>query len=236
MANDHTVKSFDEQLDRLTNMIARMGGVAEGQIAGAIQAVIKRDADLAANVVETDHKVDAMEREIDEQAIALLALRQPMASDLRTVVSALRIAGDVERIADYASNVAKRAIALAQMAPVRPVFQVPRMGTVARDMVREVLDAYVTRNVDKAITVWNRDEELDEMYSSLFRELLTYMMEDARNITASTHLLFIAKNIERIGDHVTNIAETIHYLVVGKPLLGERPKGDFTSFVTRTQA
>src|SRR5689334_7595509 len=162
MANEHTVKSFDEQLDRLTNMIARMGGVAEGQIAGAIQAVIKRDADLAANVVETDHKVDAMEREIDEQAIALLALRQPMASDLRTVVSALRIAGDVERIADYASNVAKRAIALAQMAPVRPVFQVPRMGTVARDMVREVLDAYVTRNVDKAIAVWNRDEELDE--------------------------------------------------------------------------
>jgi phosphate transport system protein len=236
MANEHTVKSFDEQLDRLTNMIARMGGVAEGQIAGAIQAVIKRDAGLAANVVETDHKVDAMEREIDEQAIALLALRQPMASDLRTVVSALRIAGDVERIADYASNVAKRAIALAQMAPVRPVFQVPRMGTVARDMVREVLDAYVTRNVDKAITVWNRDEELDEMYSSLFRELLTYMMEDARNITASTHLLFIAKNIERIGDHVTNIAETIHYLVVGKPLLGERPKGDFTSFVTRAQA
>jgi phosphate transport system protein len=236
MANEHTVKSFDEQLDRLTSMIARMGGVAEGQIAGAIQAVIKRDADLAANVVETDHKVDAMEREIDEQAIALLALRQPMASDLRTVVSALRIAGDVERIADYASNVAKRAIALTQMAPVRPVFQVPRMGTVARDMVREVLDAYVTRNVDKAITVWNRDEELDEMYSSLFRELLTYMMEDARNITASTHLLFIAKNIERIGDHVTNIAETIHYLVVGKPLLGERPKGDFTSFVTRTQA
>jgi len=236
MANEHTVKSFDEQLDRLTNMIARMGGVAEGQIAGAIQAVIKRDADLAANVVETDHKVDAMEREIDEQAIALLALRQPMASDLRTVVSALRIAGDVERIADYASNVAKRAIALAQMAPVRPVFQVPRMGTVARDMVREVLDAYVTRNVDKAITVWNRDEELDEMYSSLFRELLTYMMEDARNITASTHLLFIAKNIERIGDHVTNIAETIHYLVVGKPLLGERPKGDFTSFVTPAQA
>ena len=236
MANEHTVKSFDEQLDRLTNMIARMGGVAEGQIAGAIQAVIKRDADLAANVVETDHKVDAMEREIDEQAIALLALRQPMASDLRTVVSALRIAGDVERIADYASNVAKRAIALAQMAPVRPVFQVPRMGTVARDMVREVLDAYMTRNVDKAITVWNRDEELDEMYSSLFRELLTYMMEDARNITASTHLLFIAKNIERIGDHVTNIAETIHYLVVGKPLLGERPKGDFTSFVTRAQA
>jgi phosphate transport system protein len=236
MAHEHIVKAFDEQLDRLTNLIARMGGIAEGQIAGAIQAVIKRDADLAASVVETDHKVDVMEREIDEQAVALLALRQPMAGDLRTVVSALRIAGDVERIADYAANVAKRAIALAQMAPVRPVFQIPRMGMVARDMVRDVLDAYAAQNVDKAVAVWNRDEELDEIYSSLFRELLTYMMEDPRNITACTHLLFIAKNIERIGDHVTNIAETIHYLVVGKPLLGERPKGDFTSFVTRAQA
>jgi phosphate transport system protein len=236
MAHEHIVKAFDEQLDRLTNMISRMGGIAEGQIAGAIQAVIKRDAELAASVVETDHKVDVLEREIDEQAVSLLALRQPMAGDLRTVVSALRIASDVERIADYAANVAKRAIALAQMAPVRPVFQIPRMGMVARDMVRDVLDAYTTHNVDKAVAVWNRDEELDEIYSSLFRELLTYMMEDPRNITACTHLLFIAKNIERIGDHVTNIAETIHYLVVGKPLLGERPKGDFTSFVTRAQA
>jgi phosphate transport system protein len=236
MAHEHIVKAFDEQLDRLANLIARMGGIAEGQIAGAIQAVIKRDADLGASVVEADHKVDVLEREIDEQAVSLLALRQPMASDLRTVVSALRIAGDVERIADYAANVAKRAIALAQMAPVRPVFQIPRMGMVARDMVREVLDAYATHNVEKAVAVWNRDEELDEIYSSLFRELLTYMMEDPRNITACTHLLFIAKNIERIGDHVTNIAETIHYLVVGKALLGERPKGDFTSFVTRAQA
>ena len=166
----------------------------------------------------------------------MLALRQPMARDLRSVVGALRIASDVERIADYAANVAKRAIALSQMAPVRPVFQIPRMGAVARDMTRDVLDAYVTRNVEKAIEVWNRDEELDEMYSSLFRELLTYMMEDPRNITASTHLLFIAKNIERIGDHATNIAETVHYLVVGTPLRGVRPKGDFTSFVTQARA
>jgi phosphate transport system protein len=163
MANEHTVRSFDEQLDRLTNMIARMGGVAEGQIAGAIQAVIKRDADLAANVVETDHKVDAMEREIDEQAIALLALRQPMASDLRAVVAALRIASDVERIADYAANVAKRAIALAQMAPVRPAHAVPRMGRIVQEMIKDVLDAYANRDVDKAVAVWNRDEELDEL-------------------------------------------------------------------------
>jgi phosphate transport system protein len=236
MANEHIVKAFDEELKRLTSMIARMGGLTESQIANAIQAVIKRDAELAANVVEADLKVDSIEREIDDQAVSMLALRQPMASDLRSVVSALRIASDVERIADYSANVAKRAIALSQMAPVRPVFQIPRMGSVARDMTRDVLDSYVTRNVDKAIEVWNRDEELDEIYSSLFRELLTYMMEDPRNITASTHLLFIAKNIERIGDHVTNIAETVHYLVVGTPLRAVRPKGDFTSFVTQARA
>jgi phosphate transport system protein len=236
MTYEHTVKGLDEQLARLSNMIARMGGIAEDQIGGAIQSVVRRDADLAAAVVEADQKVDMLEREIDGQAVSLLALRQPMASDLRTVVSALRIASDVERIADYAANVAKRAIALAQMPPVSPIFQIPRMGKVARDMVHDVLDAYVAHDVAKAVEVWNRDEELDEIYSSLFRELLTYMMEDPRNITACTHLLFIAKNIERIGDHVTNIAETIHYLVVGKPILGERPKGDFTSFVTRAEA
>jgi phosphate transport system protein len=236
MANEHTVKAFDEELQRLTNMIARMGGLTESQIASAIQSVVKRDADLAANVVEADLKVDALEREIDDQVISMLALRQPMAGDLRSVVGALRIASDVERIADYAANVAKRAIALSQMAPVRPIFQIPRMGSVAREMVRDVLDSYVGHDIDKAIAVWNRDEELDEIYSSLFRELLTYMMEDPRNITASTHLLFIAKNIERIGDHVTNIAETVHFLVVGKPLRGARPKGDFTSFVTRPAA
>jgi phosphate transport system protein len=236
MASEHTVRAFDEELNRLTSMMARMGGLAESQIAGAIQAVVKRDADLAVVVVESDLKVDALEREIDDQAISMLALRQPMASDLRSVVSALRIAGDIERIADYAANVAKRAIALSQLAPVRPIFQIPRMGSVAREMLRDVLDAYIARDVDGAIAVWNRDEELDEIYSSLFRELLTYMMEDPRYITASTHLLFIAKNIERIGDHVTNIAETIHYLVVGTPLREVRPKGDVTSFVTRPAA
>ena len=227
---DHIVKSFDEELKRLTNAIARMGGMAEAQISGAIQAVVRRDTELAAGIVEGDQKIDELEREVDERAIYMLALRQPMASDLRAVVAALRIASDVERIADYAANVAKRAMALAQMAPVRPVHAVPRMGRIVQEMIKDVLDAYVNRDVDKAVAVWNRDEELDEIYSSLFRELLTYMMEDPRNITASTHLLFIAKNIERIGDHATNVAETVHYLVRGVQLRAARPKGDASSF------
>jgi phosphate transport system protein len=228
--SQHIVKSFDEELKRLTNTIARMGGLAEAQIANGIQALIKRDTELAASVVEADQKIDALEREVDDQAIQMLALRQPMASDLRAIVGALRIASDVERIADYAANVAKRAIALSQMAPVRPVHAVPRMGRVVQEMVKDVLDAYANRDVEKAVAVWTRDEELDEMYSSLFRELLTYMMEDPRNITASTHLLFIAKNIERIGDHATNVAEMVHYLVRGTQLGAMRPKGDATAF------
>lgn len=227
---EHTVKAFDEQLNRLKSTIARMGGLAENQISNAIEALVKRDSDLAANVVEGDQKIDDMEREIDDQAVQMLALRQPMASDLRSIVAAIRIASDVERIADYAANVAKRAIALSQLTPVRPIHAVPRMGRIAQELVKDVLDAYASRDVEKAIAVWIRDEELDEMHSSLFRELLTYMMEDARNITASTHLLFIAKNIERIGDHATNIAETIHFLVRGSQLRAARPKGDAASF------
>jgi phosphate transport system protein len=227
---DHIVKAYDEQLNRLTASISRMGGMAEMQVGNAIQAVMKRDTDFAAEVVESDQKIDDMEREIDDLAVQMLALRQPMAGDLRLIVGALRIASDLERIADYAANVAKRAIALSQMAPVRPVHAIPRMGQVVQAMIKDVLDAYVNRDVPKAVAVWNRDEELDEMYSSLFRELLTYMMEDPRNITASTHLLFIAKNIERIGDHATNIAETVHFFVMGKQLRTARPKGDESSF------
>jgi phosphate transport system protein len=230
MVGEHIVRSFDEELKRLTNAIARMGGLAESQIAGAIQAVVKRDTELASAIVQNDHKIDELEREVDDRAVQILALRQPMASDLRAVIAALRIASDIERIADYAANVAKRAIALSQMAPVRPVHAVPRMGRIVQEMIKDVLDSYANRDVDKAIAVWNRDEELDEMYSSLFRELLTYMMEDPRNITASTHLLFIAKNIERIGDHATNVAETVHYLVRGVQLRAARPKGDASSF------
>jgi phosphate transport system protein len=230
MPSQHTVKSFDEQMRRLQNLIARMGGLAEAQLASAIEAVAERDSEIAAATVRGDAKIDDLEGEVDDLAIQVLALRQPVAVDLRTILSALKISTELERIADYAANVAKRAIALNQVAPVRPVHAIPRMGQVVKEMIKDVLDAYVNGDVEKAVRVWNRDEELDEMYSSLFRELLTYMMEDPRNITASTHLLFIAKNIERIGDHATNIAETVHFVVKGRPLREARPKHDETSF------
>jgi phosphate transport system protein len=229
MAAEHIVKGYDEELTKLNNMIVEMGGLAESQLVSAIDAVAKRDSDLAAHVVEGDTRVDELERELDNLAIRLLALRQPMARDLREIFAALKIGADLERICDYAANVAKRSIALAQTPPIQPVHALPRMGTLALALVKDVIDAYVGRDADKALDVWRRDEELDEMYSSLFREFLTYMMEDPRNIGACTHLLFMAKNIERIGDHATNIAENLYYLVHGTPLTEIRPKGDKSS-------
>lgn len=227
---EHTVKSYEEELRHLANLIARMGGLVERQIAGAIEVVMRRDAVMAAGIVKADTKIDRLEAEIDEQVVRIMALRQPVAIDLRLVLGALRIAADLERSADYAKNVAKRAIALAEVAPLRPVHAIARMGAKVGEMLKDVLDAFARNDVEMAIAVWNRDEELDEMYSSLFRELLTYMMEDARNISGSTHLLFIAKNIERIGDHATNIAESVHFLVKGVPLRDARPKGDVSSY------
>jgi phosphate transport system protein len=229
MPADHIVKSYDEELARLNNMIVEMGGLAENQLSSAIDAVSKRDSALAAQVVENDAQVDNLERELDNLAIRLLALRQPMARDLREIFAALKIGSDLERICDYAANVAKRSIALAQTPPIQPVHALPRMGALALALVKDVIDSYVERDADKALAVWRRDEELDEMYSSLFREFLTYMMEDPRNIGACTHLLFMAKNIERIGDHATNIAEDLYYLVHGTPLTEIRPKGDKSS-------
>jgi phosphate transport system protein len=229
MASEHIIKSYDEELRRLNNAITQMGGLAESQLSAAIEAVVKRDSDLAATVVQGDAQVDQLEHDVDGLVVRLLALRQPMARDLREILSALRIATDLERICDYAANVAKRSIALNQAPPVRPVYALPRMARLAETLTKDVLDAYVERDADRALVVWARDEELDEMYSGLFRELLTYMMEDPRNITACTHLLFMAKNIERIGDHATNIAETVYFLVHGKPLTQARPKGDRSS-------
>jgi phosphate transport system protein len=229
MPAEHIVKSYDEELARLSNMIVEMGGLAESQLSAAIDAVAKRDSALAALVVEGDARVDDLERELDNLAIRLLALRQPMARDLREIFAALKIGADLERICDYAANVAKRSIALAQSPPIQPVHALPRMGALALALIKDVIDAYVEKDADKALEVWRRDEELDEMYSSLFREFLTYMMEDPRNIGACTHLLFMAKNIERIGDHATNIAEDLYYLVHGTPLTEVRPKGDKSS-------
>ncbi len=230
MAAEHIIKAYDQELDQLNNTIAQMGGLAEIQLANAIEAVVERDTELASATVEADARIDALEHQVQDQVVRLLALRQPMARDLRNIVAALKISSDLERIGDYATNVAKRSIVLSQTQAVKPAYAIPRMGAFAQSLIKNVLDAFIERNTEKALEVWRSDEELDEMYSSLFRELLTYMMEDPRNITPSTHLLFIAKNIERIGDHATNIAETVHFLVEGGPFRGPRPKGDSSSF------
>lgn len=236
MVSEHIIKSYDQELHRLDNIIAEMGGMAESQLSSSIEAVVKRDSDLAAQVIESDAGVDDLEREVETLVVRLLALRQPMARDLRQIVAALKIATDLERIGDYAANVAKRSIALDQIPPVKPVHAIQRMGRLGSAMIKDMLDAYVERDADKALAVWLRDEELDELYTSLFRELLTYMIEDPRTITACTHLLFMAKNLERIGDHTTNIAETLYFLVHGTPLTQVRPKRDRTTQVVPTAA
>lgn len=230
MPTEHIVKSFDQELEKLKRTIVQMGGLAESQLETSIQAIVRRDADLATRVVQSDDRLDQYESQIDVDAVRLLALRQPMASDLREIIAALKIAADLERIGDYAANLAKRAIALSQVPAVRPVSTIPRMGRLVQEIIKDVLDAYTERDVQKALDAWGRDEEVDDLYTSLFRETLTYMMEDPRNITPCTHLLFVAKNIERIGDHATNVAETIHFLVKGEPMSGSRPKGDASSF------
>jgi len=221
----HIVRSYDEELKDLNDTIAEMGGLTEAQIVRAIEALVTRKPELAEAVVEQDEAVDELNHRVDIKATRLLALRQPMALDLRNVVAALKIASDLERIADYASNIARRSIALSDVAPVRPVHSIPRMSRLVEQMIKDVLDAYVERDAAKAMAVWASDREVDEMYTSLFRELLTYMMEDPRRITPCTHLLFIAKHIERMGDHVTNVAETIHFLVHGTRMREARPRG-----------
>ena len=230
MNSEHIVKSFDEELQQLNAVVLRMGGVAEAQLAGSIDALVRRDSALAEKVVEGDEAVDQMDLELDENAVRTLALRQPMANDLREVISALKISSDLERIGDYAKNIAKRTIALNQLAHHEAARSIPRMAKLVQAIIKDVLDAYANHDAGRAMDVWHRDEEVDEMYTALFRELLTYMMEDPRNITPCTHLLFVAKNIERIGDHATNIAETTYYLSTGERIEGGRPKSDTTSF------
>jgi len=230
MTQEHIVKSFDEQLNRLDNVIAEMGGLAETQLAEAIEAMVRRDVERAERVTAADARIDELELEIDHLAVAMLALRQPMADDLRLVIAALKTSGIIERIGDYAKNVAKRTLTLSQMPPMQPALTVARLGRLVQEMIKNVLDAYVARDAEKAAQVWMRDEEVDALYTSVFRELLTYMMEDPRNITPCTHLLFVAKNIERIGDHVTNIAEHVHFVVHGSMPDDIRPKSDASSF------
>ena len=223
--SDHTLRAYDDELLEIGRKITEMGGLAETMLTDAIQALVKGDTDLAQRVIATDPKLDAIEREVEEKAILTIARRQPMAIDLRAVVSAIRIASDLERIGDLAKNLGKRVVAIeGNFAPQKIVGGVVHISDLALDRLRRVLDAYARRDVEAALDVWKHDEEIDQLYNSLFRELLTYMMEDPRNIGFCAHLLFSAKNIERIGDHATNIAETIHYLVTGEPITVERPR------------
>jgi phosphate transport system protein len=226
---EHTVRAFTEQLEALASSVAQMGGLAEAQLADAIDAIAKRDTGRAEMVVGGDRKIDELQQQIEEQALKVLALRQPMAVDLRETLAAIKIAGELERIGDLAKNIAKRAIVLNQEPPIRLAQSLARMGSQALSQLKLVLDAYSDRDPDSAELVWKQDGEIDEMYNSLFRELLTYMMEDPRTIGLCTHFLFIAKNIERTGDHCTNIAEVVYHMVTGGHLAIDRPKGDMTS-------
>jgi phosphate transport system protein len=229
---DHTVKAFSEKLEGLATTVAQMGGLAEAQLADAIEAIARRDTALAESVIAGDPRIDAFQQQIEDQGLKLLALRQPMAVDLRETLAAIKIANELERIGDLAKNISKRAMVLNREPPLRLTQSLARMGRSALSQLKLVLDSYSDRNAEGAESVWRNDGEIDEIYNSLFRELLTYMMEDPRTIGLCTHLLFIAKNIERTGDHATNIAETVYHMVSGGHLSADRPKADTTSSTT----
>ncbi len=229
VGGNHIVKSFDVELAKLKEIIARMGGMAEAQIIAAVQALTDRSSEAAARVVADDHHLDTLERQANEQVVRLLALRTPLADDLRMAITGLKLSGELERVGDNAASCAKRIIVLSQLPAVAPMRTVARMGWLAVEMLKDVIDAYMSHDAERAMTVWRRDQELDDLNSSLFRELLTYMLEDQRSITACTHLMFLAKNLERIGDHATNIAEMTYFLVSGHSVTEERPKRDLSS-------
>jgi phosphate transport system protein len=223
--NEHIVKSYEDELALLDKKIAHMGGLAEHNLGKSFDALEKRDPAMAEAVINSDVQIDTLQREIEDQVISMIARRQPMANDLRHILSALRITSDLERIGDLSKNIAKRALAVAHENHPKPLISGFRhMVELALRQLKDVLDAYADRDPVKAMTVWNDDQQIDAMYNSLFRELLTYMMEDPRNIGLSTHLLFGAKNMERVGDHTTNIAETIHHMITGNSITEIRPK------------
>jgi phosphate transport system protein len=228
---DHIAKAYDQDIAALKSQLAEMGGIAEEQLANAIQALSKRDIPLAEEVIRNDQRLDNLERSIEEKAILTIARRQPVALDLREIMVAIRISSDIERIGDLAKNTAKRTHAISEALPRKLSTGLARMGAMAQAQLSQVLDAYAQRDDEKGLAVWRSDEDLDSLYNSIFRELLTYMMEDPRNISLCTHLLFGAKNLERIGDHTTNIAENIHYLVHGKAITEGRPKKDITAMM-----
>jgi phosphate transport system protein len=230
MMNEHTTKAFDIDLQELARLTAEMGGLVEKQIADSVDALSKRDVERASRVVASDVAVDALQRAIEEKAVLTIARRQPMAVDLREILGALRLANDLERIGDLAKNIAKRVTAITgDFHPQRLLRGVQHMSALVLGQLKQVLDSYAGHDLSKALAVWKGDEEVDAMCTSLFRELLTYMMEDPRNITFCIHLMFCAKNIERMGDHATNIAETVHFMIEGRAITDDRPKGDTTS-------
>ncbi len=225
--NSHIVKTYGEELDQLSAEVILMGGLAEAQVADAVEAVARRDITLAQAVVQRDQKLDDLEKDIEKKCIRLIALRQPLAADLRKTVAAMKIATSLERTGDLAKNIAKRSIVIAEAEPMSVLTRsIERMGKLVSSRLRDVLDAYKGGKIDLAQSVWASDAEVDEHYNALFRELLTYMMSDPRTISASTHVLFMAKNLERIGDHATNMAEYIHYELTGDDYVEERPKGN----------
>jgi phosphate transport system protein len=223
---EHTVKSYDKELDALERRIAEMGGIAEKMVIEAMDALANADTVLAHQVVATDPRLDALQREIEDMAVMTIARRQPVANDLRELIGAIRIAGDLERVGDLAKNIAKRTVKVGAEARVpRAIIGLKHMNEVATELLKDVLDAYAQRDEVRAREVWERDVDLDALEDSVFRDLLTHMMEDPRNISFCAHLLFSSKNIERIGDHATNIAETVVYLVSGEAMPTERPHG-----------
>jgi phosphate transport system protein len=232
--NEHIVKAYDDDLASLRTMLAEMGGLAEDQLAKAMDSLTKRDQRLADTVIQQDERLDQLEIEVEERAIRTIAKRQPMALDLREIMASIRISSDLERIGDLAKNIAKRTHAVADLLPQRMTKGMVRMAQLAQGQLKLVLDSLAAKDTGRAMEVWRRDEDIDALYNSIFRELLTYMMEDPRMIGACTHLLFAAKNIERIGDHATNIAENVHYLVHGAPIRDDRPKKDTTSMTPVT--
>jgi phosphate transport system protein len=225
--NEHIVKSYEDELNSLAAECVRMGGLTEAQVADAVQGVVKRNQELAASVVVRDDKLDEAERDIERKTIRLIALRQPVADDLRRAVAAMKVANNLERCGDLAKNIAKRTLVIIESDPLTPLTRsIERMGKLVLGRLSSVLDAYSRSDLERALAVWSQDDEVDEHYNSLFRELLTYMMGDPRTITACAHMLFVAKNLERIGDHATNIAEIVHYEITGAEMVGGRPKTD----------
>jgi phosphate transport system protein len=223
---EHTVKAYDKELDKLGRRIAEMGGIAEIMVIDAMGALANADSTLAHQIVRTDPQLDVLQREIEDFAVMTIARRQPVAIDLRELIGAIRVAGDLERVGDLAKNIAKRSLKIGAESRVpRAIIGIKHMNEAATELMKDVLDAYAQRDVERAREVWERDADLDALEDSVFRDLLTHMMEDPRNITFCAHLLFCSKNIERIGDHATNIAETVIYVATGAPMPTERPRG-----------